>query len=186
MKRKRSRSRKGVPKGSPDYQFQRAADKLKESGFFLDLMGDHKTQPEQFGYYSSAFLNAMKTVSYMLQMSGKPLDLGRNPELSILLECRDIEVHGKGILVYPSREVERFRPSFLTDNVNESETAWCCPDARTTNFYKFCVTCWSNLGKLGSQTMETDLGGADAAESLGNLALRRQKKGAYGQRKAVK
>lgn len=92
------------------------------------------------------------------------IDCKSCPELSLMFHIRDVEAHGKGIYLYKTRSVERFAPRFLSRYGQASAAGletWCCPDARTTDFFQFCCLCWSVLRDL----VRTGLVGGPSGDS---------------------
>jgi hypothetical protein len=86
---------------------QRIRGKLLECEFFLERMGRSRN-PEEFGYYLSAFLAALATFTKLGLIrkygrhAARALEQLRkaSPELDFLLEARDVEVHRDGVRIW--------------------------------------------------------------------------------------
>jgi len=86
---------------------QRVLNKVEECRFFLRCMEQHEQEPEEFGYYVSAFLSALKTVEYLTPIAARQHQArvrkeihqlkGARPDLNYLLNARDAEVHQEGV-----------------------------------------------------------------------------------------
>ena len=92
---------------------QRIGVKLAECDFFLEHMKKSR-ESQEFGYFLSAFLSALKTFTVLglirkhSKNSGHVLlQLRKNSaDLDLLLDFRDVEVHGEGVRIWlyrPSR-----------------------------------------------------------------------------------
>ena len=99
---------------------QRIKGKLAECEFFVKQM-EESSDPQEFGYYLSAFLAAFRTFIDLGLMrkhaKGTPqalLQLRKNSsDLDRLLHSRNVEVHREGVRIWlyrpPQRTIPRFR-----------------------------------------------------------------------------
>jgi len=107
---------------------ERVSGKLAECDFFLSQMKD-ATNVQEFGYYLSAFLSALKTFTDLglMRTHGKGASEAllqlrkKSRDLDSLLSSRDVEVHREGVRIWrykPSRGpqiVPRFKGSLWGD-----------------------------------------------------------------------
>src|SRR5260370_37856459 len=88
-----------------DISPERIRSKLDECNFFLKEMTE-SVNPDEFGYYLSAFLAAFKTFTELGQQCkyakgrGNAPQFRSNPLITLLLDLRDIEVHREGIRIW--------------------------------------------------------------------------------------
>jgi hypothetical protein len=114
--KKTSKQRQGVLVSE-----QRIKGKLAECEFFLDRMNESNS-PQVFGYYLSAFLSAVSTLTVLglMRNHGKSFNgalrqlRGNSGELDFLLNSRDVEVHREGVRIwfYQNSQPQSMSPRF--------------------------------------------------------------------------
>jgi hypothetical protein len=104
---------------------ERVLRKIHEARFFLKKMEELSEQAEEFGFYLSAFLSALKSVEYLAPLANKSRRTQirdeicqlrhDHPSLNYLLETRDAEVHrqGVGIVLELGTARKLTAPSFI-------------------------------------------------------------------------
>lgn len=104
---------------------ERVLKKIHEARFFFKKMEESSERAEEFGFYLSAFLSALKSVEYLAPLANKNrrtqirdeiCQLRHNhPSLNYLLETRDAEVHREGVGIVLELGVARklTEPSFI-------------------------------------------------------------------------
>jgi hypothetical protein len=98
---------------------QRIKGKLAECEFFLKQM-EESSDPQEFGYYLSAFLAAFRTFidlglmrKYAKGTRQVLLQLRKNSsDLDRLLHSRNVEVHREGVRIWLYRPPQRMIPRF--------------------------------------------------------------------------